>query len=164
MRSGYWVVAIFATAWGVAGLLADGLPAWCALIPIAISAALLGWAYATPSTAKASPPHVGKLIARWSIFEGVAIPVACSVLRHLHHDDALFSAVAVIVGIHFIPLARGIPVRIYHATGAGLIALGVLGLLLPAAERPLAIGLGAAAILWATAAYRLLESRRPALA
>ena len=65
---------------------------------------------------------------------------------------------AIIVGLHFFPLARGIPVRIYHATGAGLLAVGAAGLLLPASDRPLVSGMGAALVLWGTALMIVLRS------
>lgn len=160
MRGGYWVVAIFATGWASAGLLASGYPPSTAMLPAIISAALLFWAYRTPETARDAGPHVRKLIARWSLIEGAAIVIATHLLGRAHRGDAVFSTVALIIGLHFLPLARGIPMRLYYLTGGGLILAGARGILLPASERPLAIGSAAAGVLWATAVYRLLEVRR----
>jgi hypothetical protein len=106
--------------------------------------------------------QVRKLIARWSLVEGGAIALASNLLSRMHRTDCMFSAVAVIVGLHFFPLARGIPARQYYVTGGGLILVGLAGLLLPALERPITVGLSAAMILWGTAIYRLLEARRAA--
>ncbi len=164
MRSGYWVVAIFAAAWAGAGLMVSGYPMAMIAIPVIISAGLLAWAYAMPATAETMGPRVRAIVARWSMVEGGAIVVVANILPRIHHADALFPAVAIIVGLHFLPLARAIPVPIYAATGFALILAGAGGILLPAAERPIAIGLAAAIILWATALHRLLAARRAAAA
>lgn len=160
MRSGYWVVAIFATGWASAGLIASGYsPVWIAL-PALISGALLLWAYRLPSTGGELGAHTRKVLAWWSLLEGLAIVLAVNLLRRAHLSDATFSVVAAIVGLHFLPLARSIPVRLYYFTAAGLVLTGAAGMLVPSGERPLFVGLGAAAVLWATAIYRLIEARR----
>jgi hypothetical protein len=164
MRAGYWVVAVFGAAWAGAGLLVAGYPAVALIAPLAVSAALLLWAYKEPSAAAGMSPQVRKVIVRWSLVEAGAIALASNLLSRMHRTDGMFSAVAVIVGLHFFPLARGIPVRQYYATGAALILVGLGGMLLPAPERPISIGLSAAVILWGTAAWRLLEGRRAAAA
>lgn len=161
MRSGYWVVAIFATGWAGAGLLATGYPPAALLLPALVSGLILLWAYSLPATGGALGSRRRKLLARWSLVEGLAIVVAINLLGRTHHPDAMFSAVALIVGAHFIPLARHIPMPLYYVTAAGLMLTGAAGLLVPVADRPLFVGMGAAGVLWATAIYRLIEARRP---
>jgi hypothetical protein len=164
MRSGLFILTIFAAAWACAGLMAAGYaPAWT-LAPAAVSAALLGWTLSEPATARSLGPHVRRLVGRWSMIEGLAIGAALYVLVNRHEIEAIFPVLAVIVGIHFLPLARGIPIRLYYASGTGLVLLGLGGMLVPAADRPIAIGLGAAAILWATAFACIRRMRRKARA
>ncbi|MGA9978680.1 MAG: hypothetical protein WBQ08_08600 [Candidatus Sulfotelmatobacter sp.] len=69
-------------------------------------------------------------------------------------------AVAVIVGLHFIPLARVFEVPLYYWTGA-LSVLGMLGcsLIRDAGTRLLCAGLTMAAVLWLTAVLLLLQAR-----
>jgi hypothetical protein len=160
MRSGYWVVAVFATGWASAGLLAVGYSRLTCLLPALISGAILLWAYSLPSTGGELGSHTRKVLARWSLVEGLAIVLAVNLLHRMHHPDATFSVVAAIVGLHFLPLARNIPVRLYYLTAAGLVLTGAAGMLVPTGERPLFVGLGAAAVLWATAVYRLTEAHR----
>jgi hypothetical protein len=95
-----------------------------------------------------------------SAIEGVAIFVVANLLVRTHHSDARFPAIAVIVGLHFLPLARGIPLRTYYTTGVVLIAIGAAGLALSDPARSLFVGLGCACVLWATGAYRLWEARK----
>ncbi len=66
-------------------------------------------------------------------------------------------AVAVIVGLHFIPLARVFEVPLYYWTGV-LSVLGMLGcsLIGDAGTRLLCAGLIMAAVLWLSAALLLL--------
>jgi hypothetical protein len=160
MRSGYWVVALFATGWAGAGLLATGYPLVALLLPVLVSGAVLFWAYRVPATARELGSHTRKALARWSMIEGVAIMVAVNVLHRVHRPDLMFPVVAVIVGLHFLPLARTIPVRVYFLTAAALMVIGAVGMLLPSSDRPLAVGLGAAVALWATGLSRA-ERRRP---
>jgi len=164
MRIGLLVLTVFAAAWASAGLLLSARPPGLILLPVALSAALLAWGWREPGTAGSRGPHVGKLVGRWSAIEGVAIFVTGNVLQNLHRGDLMVPAIAIIVGLHFFPLARGIPVRLYHATGAGLVLAGIIGLLLPAAERPMAVGMSAALVLWATALIVLLRARKTATA
>ncbi|QJU57331.1 hypothetical protein HL653_05600 [Sphingomonas sp. AP4-R1] len=160
MRSGYWVVAVFATGWASAGLIAVGYSPLTCLLPALISGAILLCAYSLPSTGGQLGSHTRKVLARWSLLEGLAIVLAVNLLHQTHHPDATFPIVAAIVGFHFLPLARGIPVRLYYLTAAGLVLIGATGMLVPTGERPFFVGLGAAAVLWATAVYRLTEARR----
>ena len=105
--------------------------------------------------------RVGKVVALWSTIEVVALLVAANAVQYLDRGDLLFPAAAIIVGLHFFPLARGIPVRLYYATGAGFLAAGLGGLLVPAAQRPMAVGASAALVLWATALVVVLHVRSP---
>lgn len=69
-------------------------------------------------------------------------------------------AIALIVGVHFLPLAHVFGVPLYYWTGAVCI-LGVLGCLLirDAYTRLLWVGLVMAAVLWLTAVLLLLQTR-----
>ncbi len=71
--------------------------------------------------------------------------------------------VAIVVGLHFIPLATIFAVPVYRATGAALVLVGGVALAVrlggSGASATLAVaGLGTSAVLWATAASLLSES------
>jgi hypothetical protein len=150
MRFGIVVLCVFAAIWGAAGVLVGNRPeAWIAL-PIVVSAVVLTYAWGRPEAKVEKGPHVGRLVGIWSGVEGAAMFVAANVLINTHHRDALMPAFAIIVGLHFLPLARGIPVRSYYLTGAALVAVGAIALLAPL-NGPLFVGVAAAVILWASA-------------
>jgi len=164
LRSAIIVLSVFAALWAWAAIRFSGGAAGLVVVPIAISLALamLGWRGSGLFESRGA--HVGKVVGLWSAIEVAALVAAANVLEHVHRPDLMMPVGAVIVGLHFFPLARGIPVRFYHATGAGLVIAGLVGLLLPAGERPLVVGLSAAIILWGTALLFVLWSRKAAAA
>ncbi len=150
MRGGIWVLNIMAFVWVVAGVLLTGQPRWWLAVPAAVSVALLLWARRAAGGAPSpdSGDHVGRVVGIWSAIEGVAIFVTANVLVNLHLPDAVMPAIAIIVGLHFFGLAKGIPVRLYYATGAALVAIGAIALAAPLWHMPLALGVTAAVVLW----------------
>ena len=154
------VLSVFAALWAWAGLRLSGLAPGLSLLPILVSLALLaaGWRGAGLVPARGS--QVGKVVGLWSAIEVAALLIAANVLEHFHRPDLMLPIGAIIVGLHFFPLARGIPVKLYHATGAGMVFVGLAGLVLPAAERSIAVGMGAALVLWATTLIIVLRAPR----
>ena len=159
MRRGLWVLCFFAAVWAVAGVLVDGAPTWWIGPPIVLSGAILIFALRRAGSPQESAPHVGRLIGTWSAIEGIAMFLAANVLVNLHLRQAIMPVLAIIVGVHFLPLARGIPARLYYATGAALIVIGIVALIAPPWHLPLLVGGAAAAILWASAAASVLGAR-----
>lgn len=158
MRGGIWVLNIFAAIWFVVGAVGAGLP-WAVLaVPAVISGALIGWGLRTTGTERPRNPNVGRLVGIWSAVEGVAIFVAANVCINIGAREAIAPVIAIIVGLHFLPLARGIPLPLYYATGAALVALGLAALLFPGPERGLT-GLGAAVILWVSCALLIRQAQ-----
>lgn len=150
MRGGIWVLNIFAALWGVAAITFGHLPAWLVCVPIVLSSALLLWGSRRP-VGTGNPvqgDHIGRVVAIATIVEFVVIFLTQTALMNLHMPTAVMPAVAIIVGLHFLPLARWIPVPLYYRTGAALVAVGVIALLLPPLARAIATGLAAALILW----------------
>lgn len=92
--------------------------------------------------------------------EGGLIWLCATLLAHLGLSIWIPIAVAVIVGLHFIPLARVFDVPLYYWTGV-LCVLGVLGcsLIRDASTRLLCAGLTMAAVLWLTAVLLLAKAR-----
>jgi hypothetical protein len=150
MRGGIWVLNIMAAIWGVAGVLIDHRPAWLAIFPILISLALLAWSSRQP-VGTGNPvegDHVGRIVGIATGIEGVAIFVVANVLLNLHQPTLIMPAIAIIVGLHFIPLARWIPVPLYYRTGIALVVVGLAATLVPSDERAITTGMASALVLW----------------
>lgn len=164
MRGAIWVLNIFAAIWGAIGLSRLGSPTMAA--PIIVSAALIVWGSQIPSLPRPAGEgaRIGRLIGIWSSVEGVAIFATFALTKRFGVPDAAMPILAIIVGLHFVPLARGIPMPIYFGTGAAMIAVGAGALLLPATERYAATGIPCAAILWATCVALIVRGRRQSAA
>lgn len=92
------------------------------------------------------------------VVEGVAILAAVFVLGRAGRPEWIPAVVALIVGLHFFPLASIFRVRAYHATGFLLCAVFVVTVILATASGVEAVwlampGLGSAVVLWATGAF-----------
>jgi hypothetical protein len=165
--TGALIMGTFATIWWIVGLRAAGHGALLVyVLPLVVALTLAMVAF---RLARRAPPSLGpgddanerarrdRLVAWASAVEGVAIfLVAGVVLPSTGHRDATAPSIALIVGAHFIPLARGLPARTYYVTAATLIALGLIGFgIADAPMRITVVSAGAAAVLWVTAAAAL---------
>ena len=167
--TGAVILGIFAVVWWIVGLRTAGhglATVWVVpvLASLALAAAVTPLRGATGPVDDADEARRNRLVMQWSAAEGVAIVIAINVLVSVGHREAFVPVVALIVGAHFIPLARGLPAPAYYVTAAALVALGLVGLAMPGrAEGITLVSAGAAVILWITAAIvlrRVANTRR----
>ena len=114
-----------------------------------------------PSRRDAVPAHADRIRRRFrlvGVIQGLGVGIAVFACVRLGRPELIPAAVALVVGLHFFPLAPLFRVPLYHATGAALCLVAVVT---PLVAAPLGAqtvawqvvpGLGAAAILWATSA------------
>ncbi len=166
------ILTLFGGLWSVLALaLQPASPVWA--IPAASATTLLlivvcglRWA-ASARMPESDDPAAAAKGKRAGMFFGIIFGVECglialvsAVLGSSGFGDWIPVAVALIVGLHFLPLARVFEVPLYYWTG-GLSVLGVLGCLLIHAIgiRLLCVGLVMAAVLWSTAFLLLVRTR-----
>jgi hypothetical protein len=159
VKIGALIVSVFAVVWWVTAVWASGHGSVLMYgIPLVVSACVIVAAFRQPDEAISSEERkrIGRLVMIASSVEGVAIGIAYNVLLNIGKVDFFVCAVAMIVGLHFVPLARWMPMRLYYATAASLLVLGVAGCwIVSADQRILAVGISAACMLWLTLAVRL---------
>jgi hypothetical protein len=104
--------------------------------------------------------RIGKLFGIVFAVESASIWLCAMLLAHLGLSIWIPIAIAFIVGLHFIPLARVFEAPIYYLTGVLCVA-GMLGcsLIRDAHMRLLCVGLTMAAVFWMTAVVLLLQAR-----
>jgi hypothetical protein len=92
--------------------------------------------------------------------EGGLIGLTSALLGHSGLGDWIPVAIALIVGVHFLPLAHVFKVPLYYWTG-GLCVFGTLGCLFfhEAGPRLLCVGMLMAAVLWLTTLLLLMQMR-----
>ena len=166
------ILVFFATVWWVVGLSSAGHPPELVYpLPLLVAAAV-GLAAWRRTRLDRSAPQVAadavdqarrnRLVAWASGAEGLALfVVAGVVLPSTGHRDATVSAIALIVGAHFVPLARGLPAPTYYVTAVALVALGLAGFgISDVNARITTVSAGAAIVLWLTAATVLRRAAR----
>jgi hypothetical protein len=151
-------MAGFAAAWWVMGLGLHAPVGQLAIGPV-VSVAMILFARRrlknAPPVPEASAARRGRIIG-WALAgEGAAIALTSHLLVKAGLAAFIVPAVAIIVGLHFLPLAKLLPVKIYYVAGVLITLAGVAGLVVDAPHRVVITGLSAAVLLWLTCVYRL---------
>jgi len=176
MASGIFFLTFFGAYWGfisaafmsgavqVVAFLLVGL---VTLVFFGMGILLLRYARTLPKTVSVEDAAVGKRIAMWfgMIFglEMVLIALASILLSLFRVDRFIAPTTALIVGIHFFPLARLFRVPVYYLTGALLSVLALVALVALLFGLPIAgsspynwslfVGVGTTLVLWLTVLY-----------
>ena len=159
MNLGVAILGVFGAVWCGWGLWLwrGGPDVWLAL-PVAAALAFLAGARA----ARRAPvdPQFHKRLTRLfriaSIIEVAAIWVAVYLLGRNGRADLAPHAIAMIVGLHFIPVAWMAPLPRYFLVAGAMVMVATGALILPASVQTIAVCIGSAAVLWTTAASLLI--------
>ena len=163
MRVAALVLASFAALW--AGMALRGLhaPGWTLIGPVLVSLGLAAAVFQeVPAERRdtAEGRRIGRLLTLAVVGEGIGILAGVNLVAWMGRPDLSMTVVAAVVGLHFLPLARWIPARVYFGSAAGLLACAGAGLLVAEPMRDVVICGGAALVLWATIASFFVV-RRP---
>ncbi len=163
--TGAIVMSFFAAVWWVAGLWAFGHgSALLYAFGVLLSAALIiagSRVRATLSPREQSRRR--RLVGIASGAEGVLLFVSANILLNTGDSSFIAPVAAIIVGLHFLPLARWMPAPLYYFSAALLVALGLVGFMIAGTEqRGLLVCLGAAGVLWLTSIALLRNTYAPA--
>lgn len=71
--------------------------------------------------------RAGRAIMWSSIGEGVGLFIAGNLAANLHRPDLVLPAMALVVGLHFLPIAYAVPFTPFYGLGAALIVAAVVG-------------------------------------
>jgi hypothetical protein len=164
----------FGAFWILMGLFRGGVSSTklrvcllCAGIALAVPLAFLAIraSQTPPSRAALTQQQITanrETVKRFYIVFGLelaAIMVAVIVLRALHFPEYISCAIALIVGIHFLPLAALLASPVYYVTGLLGCAIGFLGFFMAdAAMRQKAVGLSFGLLLWSTCAWIVVSA------
>ncbi|MBN8500338.1 MAG: hypothetical protein J0M19_04205 [Sphingomonadales bacterium] len=99
-----------------------------------------------------------------SIGEGVGIFIIINVLINMHMADRVMAGIALVVGLHFIPIGLKVPTRVALLLAAAMLVISVAGFSIPSAEcAALFVGCAGAVTLWAAviAAIKASTQRSP---
>lgn len=83
-----------------------------------------------------------------STAEGIGIFLVSNILINLHRPDLLLPGMALVVGLHFLPIARAAAFRPFYVLGAFLLVSALVGFLAAAPAGGEIAGIAAALSLW----------------
>ena len=160
-RRGAILTSFFALYWalGVPGLASASAQLTLLAVSLAMTVVSVTYAIRANSTPTATPPRM--LRPNWTLrfyavglVQSFVIVVVIVALLRAELLGAIPAVIALVVGIHFFPLARILDQPEYRWTGIGLCMVGAVGLLALAltddATARNTVGIGAALALWAT--------------
>jgi hypothetical protein len=160
------VLGAFATLWWVAGGRVAGYSSLVLLlVPVATMIPILVVALRTWGRNDAEllrrGQNPGRVVGIASAIEAAAIIAAVMVMVKFHRQDLSAPVIAILIGLHFVPIARGLHARIYYLPAGLLLALGALGFALSdVRQRSSVVYVGTACALWLTSAAVLRNTAR----
>ena len=161
-------MALFGAIWATAG--AGALDGAVRIVLLVISLVLAGalclgavrlrqgaWDlyFDNSPRARTRRKHVSRRFNLVFGLEGIAVALAVVLLGRYGMGTFIPAVVALIVGLHFFPLAGLYGVKVYYLTGAALCAVALVAFWVAPSARLQLVGLGSAAVLFATAGYIL---------
>jgi Na+/H+ antiporter NhaD/arsenite permease-like protein len=100
-------------------------------------------------------------VIMWSTMaEGAGLFIAANLVANLGHPEMLLPAMALVVGLHFLPMAYAIPFRPFYALGAALLGAAALGFVLDPPRGGEISGFAAAGALWIAALLAILRDMK----
>jgi hypothetical protein len=148
------VLSVFAAVWGIGAILESHAPIWLVGVPVLVSAVIIALASRNKRNGEFSASErkrISRLVTWASAGEGVLIFVVANVLANLGRADLIAPAIAAIVGLHFLPLARLLPAPRYYLSAAAFLALALCGFAFPRPEMFALVCTGSAIARWCTA-------------
>jgi hypothetical protein len=169
MTNGAAVMFGFGVVWLLIGLLRGRpSPAWLRiallLVGMALGASIIALGSRASRMARdASPPTAQQIATNRQIglhfyvifgIELGAIFLAVVTLKAIHYPDYILCGIALIVGVHFFPLAALFRAPVYYGTALAGCAIGLAGFFVAdPGVRQKVVGISFGLLLWATAAW-----------
>lgn len=151
--------AVFATLtlyreWHIGGILL-GVP----FLIFAIIAVVASNTIRLPGAPNVTSKSVGRALMWSSAAEGFGIFLGINVVNNLHQPDLLLPMMALVVGLHFLPIAYAGSFRYFYVLGAVLIVSAAIGLIVGAPIGASIAGFAAALGLWVAAVNAVRRER-----
>ena len=167
---GATMVGGFGAVWLTLGMSSAGVPLSVALAVVLPAFALIAFLGSVarrrlPKLAAAETPEKKQRMRAFNmvnVAQWLAIFGVIKLMRNLHLDVWIVPSIVLIVGAHFIPLARIFQAPQHLKTGIAMMVLAAVALVLPASIRDTVECLSAGLILWVSAAGALFAAFRMA--
>jgi hypothetical protein len=112
-----------------------------------------------PGTGLAPSERADRVIMWSSIGEGIGLFLAGNIVMNIHRPDLLLQSMALIIGLHFLPVGHATALRAYYLLGGALILVAVVGVIVGPPNGGTIAGLMGALGLWVAAAAAVQRDR-----
>jgi len=102
----------------------------------------------SPNEGMRPSPKAERAIMWSSIGEGIGLFLAANIVVNLHRPELLLPSMALVVGLHFLPIAFAAGFRPFYALGATLVIAAIAGVVIAAPVGGAVAGFMAAGALW----------------
>ena len=149
-------------AW--ASVLAAGWRTPLLIVPLIVwpSIAYSAWRMIKKAVPRAYSPssHAARVMSWASAGEGVGIPIVALALANTGHQNVVLPGIAVVVGLHFLPMAWAIPFKPLYGPAASLLLASAIGFGLSQPVGSILVGVVSAITLWVASIFALWRVRR----
>lgn len=165
---GATIMGGFGVAWLTLGMISAGVPLRVALalvVPVFVLIAFLGSAARRRLPAATETPEKKQMMRAFhmvNVAQWLAIFGAINLVRYFHLDVWIVPSIVLIVGAHFIPLARIFQAPQHLKTGVAMMLCATVAVVLPVSVRDTVECIAAGLILWVSAAGALYAALRMA--
>ena len=118
------------------------------------------YALRLPGDGTALSPRTRQVVMWSSMAEGVGMFIGSNIVINLHRPEWQLPMMALVVGLHFLPIAYSASSRLLYTLGAALIASAIVGFVVAAPVGGTVAGLAAAGILWIAACLGVARDLR----
>lgn len=126
----------------------SGAPLALPFLAFVLIGATAGYVIRIPGEGIRPSPKEEHAIMWSSIGEGVGLFLVANLVINLHRPDLLLPSMALVVGLHFLPIALAAGFRPYFVLGTALIGASIMGFLVEAPTGGELTGFMAAGALW----------------
>jgi len=151
------VFAAMALVWPLGLPIATGLAPLLVFVLLLIAACVVA---RRPGAALGLSPQAERVVMWSSIAEGIGIFVGIDIVINLGHRDWMLPVIALVVGLHFLPIARATASRAFGTLAIALLVAAVAGFALPQPAGATLAGFAAAASLWTAATLAIAREAR----
>jgi hypothetical protein len=108
--------------------------------------------------------RIGRVFMWSSIGEGVGIFLIINILINVGLADRVMAGIALVVGLHFIPIGLKVPMKIALLIAGMMVATSIAGFAIASPQNAsLFVGCAGALTLWAAVAAPIFQARRTAI-
>lgn len=113
-----------------------------------------------PGTGIEPSPSEERAITWSTVAEGIGLFLASNIVINLHRPDLLLPSMALVVGLHFLPIALAAGFRPFYILGGSLVAIAAATFAVGGPAGGTIAGLMAAGALWIASAFAVHRDRQ----